>query len=108
MSATDHNSVPRAFAISTAYLLGVLPSAIIGLGGIIAAAQATGFDNLKPQLHEKLTRFTNALLEFAIEHWLLYIIVCVALGFFWALFVAEPKRVSKRRFQNRRSKRIGK
>lgn len=80
---------------------------MLGLRGLIEAAEKVGFDKKYPGHFEEMVNLLNTLLYLATEHWPLYIIVVVGLAFFWALVVAEPKAASKREFQQRRKARIG-
>ena len=76
--------------------------------GFVTAAKSTGFDKSNPAQYNELRLFVRDLLKIATIYWLGYIIICAGLAFFWALMVAEPRVASKRRFDERRSKRIGK
>jgi hypothetical protein len=98
----------KNFILASVALASSLPTAVGGLIGLIAASEKTGFNGIKPAHHKQLVDLVNALLEFLIDHWILYIIACCGLGFFWALMVSEPKAASKREFARRKKARIGK
>lgn len=98
----------RSFIKTLLTLWGFLPGAILTLRGVIETSEKVHFDTQFPHGHEKIVNLVNGLLYIATEYTGLYILFCPFLAFLWALIVAEPKAVSKRRFDERKNSRIGK
>jgi hypothetical protein len=71
---------------------------------LMAAADRADFGTQFPATHEKLAYFLNYLLYITVEHTFPYLLVCALAAFIWALIIAEPKAVAKRKFKERRLK----
>ncbi|WP_035679507.1 hypothetical protein [Bradyrhizobium liaoningense] len=94
----------RVFLTSLCKFVPVLPVISGSLYALREAAAKAGFDAQFPVTHDKFTKSVNYLVYILVEHTIWYVIFCALAAFIWALIVAEPKAVSKRKFEERRLK----
>jgi hypothetical protein len=71
---------------------------------LMAAADAAGFDKQFHATHEKLAYFLHYLIYITVEHTFPYLLACALAAFIWAIIIAEPKAVAKRKFKEQRLK----
>lgn len=94
----------RVFLTSLCKFLPVLPAIAGSLYALRETAAKAGFDGQFPTTHEKFANSINYLVYILVEHTIWYVIFCALAAFIWTLIVAEPKAVSKRKFEDRRLK----
>jgi hypothetical protein len=83
------------------------PSLIGVCIGLSTAAKESGFSKSSPEDYANLLSLIKILLRVVIDNAVGYIAFCAILAFLWVLIVTEPKVKSKRRFDERRRKRLG-
>jgi hypothetical protein len=93
-----------SFCKSFVAFLTSIPLAVGSLFALREAANRAGFEKQYPAAHQKLVNSLNYLIYILVEYAAGYILLCALVAFIWALIVAEPKTVAKRKFEKRRLK----
>jgi len=96
----------KTWVLSSLSIGGALPGLVTILYGLAEVGGKTGFDKEQPELQGRLIATVNFLLWALVEHWFVYIILCIGLGAIWTVMVAEPKRAARESYTEQLERRL--